>query len=115
MIVEDDEAFGYLIEKQLLAAGHQVTRFLSWVGVLESLEAGDGVDLLVTDLRLPAGTPNGASLARMALARRPNLKVIYMTAFAEVADDAKAVLPAVLIKSDDASNVVSAIEDALAT
>jgi DNA-binding NtrC family response regulator len=114
MIVEDDEAFGYVLERQLLDAGHKVTRFLDWNGVLESLEAGDEIDVLVTDLRLPQGTPNGVSLAMMAKARRSKLKIVYMTAFEDVASTVRSTFPAVILKTEDAGNVVEAVRAALA-
>jgi len=115
VIVEDDEAYGYVIEKHVSAAGHQVSRYSDWSGVLENLEAGASVDLLVVDLQLPPGTPNGLSLGRMALHARPKLRVIYMTAFADLAEVAADKRTTVILKSEDATSVVSAIEAALAS
>ena len=34
MIVEDDEAYAYVIEKRVTNAGHDVTIFTDWVGAL---------------------------------------------------------------------------------
>jgi DNA-binding NtrC family response regulator len=114
IVVEDDEPYAYLIEKELRAAGHEVTVFFDWVGVLELVETGAEVSVLVTDLRLPQGTPNGHSLARLATKRNPSIKVVYMTAFADVAVEAMRTLPAVIVKGSDAKPVVAAVAAALA-
>jgi len=113
MLVEDDEAFSYLVKKGILAAGHDVSCVIDGMRALDSLESDVQIDLLVTDLRLPAGTPNGVSLAQMASLRRPALKILYMTAFADIAEAARGDGPAIVLKSDDASQVLSAIESAL--
>ncbi|HEY4030136.1 MAG TPA: response regulator [Caulobacteraceae bacterium] len=115
MIVEDDDAFGYVIERQLLNAGHSVTRFTDWKGVLERLESEANVDVLLTDLRLPEGGPNGVSIAMMASARRRKLKVICMTAYQETADAAGSTFPTVILKTDGTANVLAAINLALAS
>jgi DNA-binding NtrC family response regulator len=115
VIVEDDDAYGYVIEKHVSAAGHEVSRYPDWSGVLESLEAGAKADLLVVDLQLPAGTPNGLSLGRMAMHTRPKLRVIYMTAHIDLAEAAADQRTTVIVKSDEAKDVLNAIEAALAS
>jgi DNA-binding NtrC family response regulator len=114
MLVEDDEAFSYLVQRGIVAAGHEVSSFADGLGALTSLESGVEIDLLVTDLRLPSGTPNGVSLGQMASLRRPALKIVYMTAFADVAAAARDNAPKVVLKNDDGSKVLAAIESALA-
>ncbi len=113
MIVEDDEAYAYVIEKRVTNAGHDVTIFTDWVGALKAVESNATIDVLVTDLRLPPGTPNGVSVARMAMLRRPRLRVVYMTAYADIAVAVADELPGLLLKGADASNVLGAIETAL--
>jgi len=114
LIVEDDEPFAYLVEKGLNAEGHVVSLFHDWSGVLDLLEGDAPIDLLITDLKLPAGTPNGVSLARLAIKRRPGLKVVYMTAFADLAVEVSHSLPNLVIKGADARAVLTAVGEALA-
>ena len=113
MVVEDDEVFAYLVERELRAAGHEVILFPDWHGVLEALESAVGIDVLVTDLRLPPGTPHGVSLGHMARSRRPTLKIVYMTAFADVAVEVREDIPDIVLKGSDGRAVVSAVEAAL--
>ena len=47
------------------------------------LQSSQRVDLLVTDIGLPG--LNGRQLADGARVRRPNLKVLFMTGYAEIA------------------------------
>ena len=49
---------------------------------LKILEAGTLVDLLITDVGLPGGM-NGRQLADAARQRRPDLKVLFITGYAE--------------------------------
>jgi CheY-like chemotaxis protein len=51
---------------------------------LKILEAGTLIDLLITDVGLPGGT-NGRQLADAARQRRPDLKVLFITGYAESA------------------------------
>ena len=44
---------------------------------IDALEHPKHIELLITRVRFPAGTPNGAALARMALVKRPGVKVIF--------------------------------------
>jgi CheY-like chemotaxis protein len=82
LIVEDDP----LVRQYVLA---QITRFgfrtLAAGNAAEALAIIDGphnVDLLFTDVMLPGGV-NGRQLATEAVKRRPNLKVLYTSGYAE--------------------------------
>ncbi len=46
---------------------------------LSVIDGGEKIDLLLTDVILPG--PNGRALANQALARRPGLKVLFMTGY----------------------------------
>jgi len=51
---------------------------------LTILESGVHIDLLLTDVGLPGGM-NGRQLADVARQRRPDLKVLFVTGYAESA------------------------------
>lgn len=92
VIVDDDEAFRYVLQHAFENAGWTTRTYEDWTGVLEYFEEGGPADLLLADLRLPSGTPNGVSLARMAAKRRGTLKIAFVTAH----EDLTAVVPAEL-------------------
>jgi CheY-like chemotaxis protein len=49
---------------------------------LQIMESGARIDLLLTDIGLPGGM-NGRQLADAARQRRPDLKVLFLTGYAE--------------------------------
>jgi CheY-like chemotaxis protein len=49
---------------------------------LQIVESGTAIDLLLTDVGLPGGI-NGRQLADAARERRPDLKVLFLTGYAE--------------------------------
>jgi CheY-like chemotaxis protein len=51
---------------------------------LKVLQTGQRIDLLVTDVGLPGGM-NGRQVADAARALRPDLKVLFITGYAETA------------------------------
>ncbi len=97
VVVEHDDVYLSLAERELRAAGHEVVGFADWIGVLELLESDHAVDAFVVCLRLPLGGPNAYSLAQMAQLRRPKLKVVYMTADPALAYDMRETMPNVLM------------------
>ena len=80
LLVDDDEAFRYTIETVLRAAGYQVIGVDGFAPALALLDSPQPVDLLITDIQMPGGI-HGLALGRMALMRRPKLKLIYLTGF----------------------------------
>ena len=109
LVVDDDEAYRYAVERQLRRGGHETRGFPDWRGVLEILESDESVDALVTDLSLPAGTPNGLSLALMAKRRRPDLRIVLMTSYAEFQPDAEGRLGELVLKQDGAEKILAVI------
>jgi CheY-like chemotaxis protein len=80
LFVDDDEAFSYAAAKELRAAGYEVWLAPDHRLALQVLESPQPLDLLITDIVMP-NSVNGFALARMALLRRLELKVLYLTAF----------------------------------
>lgn len=81
LIIEDDAAFGQMLSRYLERNGYEVQCFAGAEPALESLDRG-GVDLLLTDLRLPAS--DGIEIMETVKSKHPGTAVIIMTGYAEV-------------------------------
>jgi len=84
LVVDDDPGFAYAVARHLRADGHEVVVCAGPIEALVELESTRTIDMLVSDVRLPEGTPHGFSLGRMAKLRRPDLPVLFMTGHPEV-------------------------------
>ncbi|MFC4920964.1 MULTISPECIES: histidine kinase famiy protein [Bradyrhizobium] len=82
LIVEDREDVAELAQAILEEFGYRVIRGKDPKSALEILEDGEDVHLLFTDMIMPGGM-NGVVLAREALKRRPKLKILLTTGYAE--------------------------------
>lgn len=80
LLVEDDETLGAVSAEILRGAGYRVHFAQSHPAALELLASGEPIDLLYTDIVMPAGL-GGIALARIAQLRRPGIKIIYSTAY----------------------------------
>jgi CheY-like chemotaxis protein len=67
----------------LVDAGYRVHQAVDGPSGLAALETSMHVDLLITDVGLPG--MNGRQMADAARAKRPELKVLFMTGYAEIA------------------------------
>lgn len=81
LIVDDDEALAYALAQLLAVEGYEVAHAYDYRDALRILEDGRPVALLLTDLIIPV--VNGFALARMARMRHHDLKIVYMTGFAD--------------------------------
>lgn len=79
LIVEDDEQVRVLAESYLQEQGHQTLSAATAEEALAALDATEHVDLLFTDIGLHGDIHAGLDLAKRAVARRPELKVLYTT------------------------------------
>jgi CheY-like chemotaxis protein len=82
LVVVDEPSVRLLINEVLGELGYQVLEADTGAAGLKILEAVGRVDLLVTDVGLPGGM-NGRQLADAALVARPDLKVLFITGYAE--------------------------------
>jgi PAS domain S-box-containing protein len=82
LVVDDESSVRTLINDVLVELGYTVLQAEHGAGGLQVLESNDRVDLLITDVGLPGGM-NGRQLADAALVRRPHLKVLFVTGYAE--------------------------------
>jgi CheY-like chemotaxis protein len=76
LYVEDDPFVAFPIEMMLAEAGYDVVTVSSSANALMQLQYGAGLDLLLTDIRLP-GSVDGWDVARRARELFPGLPVVY--------------------------------------
>jgi DNA-binding NtrC family response regulator len=113
LVIEDDEATRYAYEHALQAEGFQTAGFGSYFAAAADIDNGAGA-LLVVDIRLPPGTPQGLAIARMARLRRPGLPIIFVTGFPEMAALADAENGLVMLKPIDLDRLVVTVRELLA-
>ena len=85
VLVEDDPAVRMLVFDLLKELGYRAHEAEDAKTALPLLESGLRIDLLVTDVGLPG--MNGRQLAEIARQHRPELKVLFMTGYAEMATE----------------------------
>jgi two-component system response regulator HydG len=87
LVADDDPGLRESLERTLTREGYRVVLASDGRAALERVQAG-GIDLIVTDLRMPGLT--GLELLRAAKAIMPNVDVILLTAFGTVEEAVKA-------------------------
>ena len=81
LLVEDEIAIRELVTEILGDAGYRVLTAATGPLGVALLQAGERIDLLITDVGLPGGL-NGRQVADAGRALRPNLKVLFVTGYA---------------------------------
>jgi len=87
LVADDDPGLRESLERTLTREGYRVVLASDGRAALERLQGG-GIDLVVTDLKMPGLT--GLELLRAAKAIAPDLDVILLTAFGTVEEAVKA-------------------------
>jgi signal transduction histidine kinase len=82
LIVDDEATVRMLVTDVLSDLGYTAVEAADGAGGLRVLQSDARVDLLVTDVGLPGGM-NGRQMADAARIARPDLKVLFITGFAE--------------------------------
>ncbi|MDP9096137.1 MAG: response regulator, partial [Pseudomonadota bacterium] len=82
LIVDDEPTIRMLLVDILREIGLPAIEAEDGASVLKILQSQERVDLLVTDVGLPGGM-NGRQVADFARTLRPDLKVLFITGFAE--------------------------------
>lgn len=78
-MVEDDAAVRRVVVRMLVGAGFRVSEADGFEPAIAIVERDPTVDVLLTDIGLAPGTPQGISIGRMSQYRRVDLKVVFMT------------------------------------
>jgi PAS domain S-box-containing protein len=82
LVVDDEPTIRMLIGDTLTELGYRGIEAADAASGLKVLESDVNIDLLITDVGLPGGM-NGKEMADAARAKRPKLKVLFITGFAE--------------------------------
>jgi CheY-like chemotaxis protein len=82
LLVDDDPTIRMLAGEVLTDAGYAVIEAPDGPSGLRILESNAKIDLLITDVGLPGGL-NGRQVADAARTSRPDLKVLFITGYAE--------------------------------
>ena len=80
LLVEDEDTVRATILRSLLRTGHQVEAARSGEEALRIGLAGEGFDLLITDINMPG--LDGPALARRLRERSENLRILFMSGYA---------------------------------
>jgi two-component system cell cycle sensor histidine kinase/response regulator CckA len=84
LLVEDEEGLRSLNARGLRSRGYSVIEASNGIEAMEALEEKDGaVDLVVSDVVMPE--MDGPTLLKEMRARNPNLKIIFVSGYAEEA------------------------------
>ena len=83
LVVEDEAIVRLLVVETLQDLGYRALEAADGQTALRILQSGQRVDLLITDIGLPG--LNGRQLADASRSTRPNLKILFMTGYAETA------------------------------
>ena len=82
LVVDDEPTIRMLIVEVLREAGYVAVEAFDAQSALRALESLSRIDLLVTDVGLPGGL-NGRQIADAARVKRRDLKVLFITGYAE--------------------------------
>jgi CheY-like chemotaxis protein len=81
-VVEDDTLVRNFVTAQLQSLGYKTIAAADSSAALQLIEAGQGFDLLFTDVVIPGGM-SGRELADEVAKRRPGLKVLYTSGYTD--------------------------------
>ncbi len=84
LVVDDEPSVRMLVSEALADLGYSAIEAADAASGLKVLESDVAVDLLITDVGLPGGM-NGRQMADAARLSRPQLKVLFITGYAEKA------------------------------
>jgi len=115
-IVDDDRSVRFVLATALRHAGYAVREFGNAADVLAALDAGETPELLFTDVRMPGD--DGLALLDRLKQRLPQLPVVVMSAYTDVASTAGAFRGGArefLSKPFDLDDAVALVERTLGT
>lgn len=81
LIVEDDEAFRYVLEKKLTRVGYKVTTAVNGSHAMQILSSGRVFEMVVSDLKMPL--KGGLELLMHLKENNPHIPVVILTGYPE--------------------------------
>jgi two-component system nitrate/nitrite response regulator NarL len=87
LVVDDDEMLAYATAKHLKQCGYDVITVNGTTSALAVLDSGRHIDLVLADIVMPAGQPNGFAFGRMVRMKRRDIKMVFMTGYRELKVD----------------------------
>src|SRR5690348_17068419 len=81
LLVEDEPMVRAVAERALTRHGYKVITADNGEAALEHLERGEQIDLLISDVVMPG--MDGPTMVREARKSRPELKILFMSGYAE--------------------------------
>lgn len=114
LVVEDQPNLLLMLDMMISSLGYRMKTASASEQVLQMIDDGEHVDLMLTDVIMPGGL-DGFELARAVRARRPGMPILYMSGYTGYteSDMADALAP-MLEKPCPADKLAQAIHDALA-
>jgi DNA-binding response OmpR family regulator len=97
LFVDDDAAFADAAARSFESVGMRTVVALGSTAALDAFDSSE-IDVLVTDIKLPAGETHGLMLSRMLRNKKPRVPIILMTAHPELLKNEVGVLGAVMCK-----------------
>lgn len=85
LVIDDEATIRMLVTDVLIDAGYSVLEAWDGPSGLRLLESQPRVDLLITDVGLPGGM-NGRQVADAARALRPDMKILFITGYANASE-----------------------------
>lgn len=82
LVVDDESSIRMMVVEVLNESGYSTLEAGDGRNALAILQSGTAIDLLITDVGLPGGM-NGRQVADAARVDRPDLKVLFITGYAE--------------------------------
>jgi two-component system cell cycle sensor histidine kinase/response regulator CckA len=81
IVVDDEPAVRYIVRRMLEPAGYEVTEAADPTQACATIEQAGPLDLLIADFRMPELT--GDEVARRFRAAMPDVKVLFITGYAD--------------------------------
>ena len=115
LVCDDEEAMRSLVARAMRLEGHEVRQAADGAEALETMQAEGGVDLLITDIRMPV--MDGIALALNVARDFPGTIILMITGYAEQrerATDLKAIIFDVILKPFSLEDLCGKTRQALA-
>jgi CheY-like chemotaxis protein len=100
-VVDDDEPLAYATATFLTRSGYDVVAANGTTSALEILNSGRHIDLVLADIVMPSGQPNGIAFGRMARMKQRHIKLVFMTGYRDLGIDASELMGKLFYKPLD--------------